>query len=335
MILRKFRETGPDVIFLIAIVLVATWTGAFLHPQMPSDLSFDVKPMPLFGLLLGICGSDPLITTIVAFFIMILISFLLVNFNTNVFFISERNYLPALTYTLLIAFLPHNQLLNPVLPAAVFLILSVRRIMASYKIQYTAFSFFDAGILISIGSLFYANFIWFGLLLVIGIAILRTGNLKEILLSLIGLITPVFIYTGFYYVTGKDMNSLLSSVNYNLFSKAMSYRIPAITLIAMIISGIIVLVCVGHLLSAINAKKIKSRKTFVLLFWTFFIAAGIGVLFKAVSIEIFYLAAVPVSYFLTHYFVFSRKRMIPEIMLVILFVLAAAVQIANLMAQSH
>jgi hypothetical protein len=330
MLLRKFRETGPDVIILIFVVLLATWTGAFLHPQMPSELSFEVKPMPLFGLLLGICGSNPLISTIVAFIIIILILFLLVNFNTSVFFISERTYLPALIFVLLTSIFPNHQALNPVIPATVFLILAVRRIMASYKIQGTAFPFFDAGILISIGSMFYANFIWFGLLLIIGIAVLRTGNMKEILISIIGLVTPAFVYAGFYYVFGKDMNSLLSVVTFNLFAKEIHYSIPVITLIAMIIAGIVILISVSHLLSVINAKKIKSRKTFMLLFWTFFIAVSVAVLFKAVSIEIIYLAAVPCSYFLTHYFVFSRERILPEILLTIIFLLAAAVQIANL-----
>jgi hypothetical protein len=330
MLLRKFRETGPDVIILIFIVLLVTWMGAFLHPQMPSDLSFDVKPMPLFNILLRISSFNPLFSTIVAFLVLLLISLLLVNFNTSVFFISERTYLPSLIYALLTAFYTHHQVLSPVLPAAVFLILAVRRIMDSYKIQGTAFPFFDAGMLISVGSLFYASFIWFGLLLIVGIAILRTVSIKEILISLLGLATPIFIFSGFYYIAGKDMNSLLSAVTYNLFTKEMHYNIPVVTLVALIVFGIAVLISVGHLLSVLNAKKIKSRKTFILLFWTFFIAVAVEVLFKSVSAEILYLAAVPVSYFLSHYFVFTRKRILPEILFVVLFVLAAAVQIAGL-----
>jgi hypothetical protein len=330
MLLKKFRETGPDVIILILFLLLLTWTGAFLHPQLPSELSYDVKPMPLFGLLLGVTGFNPLFSVIVAFLLQLLISFLLVNFNTSVFFISERTYLPAVTYILLTGFFPQHQVLSPLLPAAVFLILAVRRIMGSYKIQGTAFSFFDAGMLISTGSLFYANLIWFGLLLIIGIAIIRTGSIREIIISVLGLATPIFIVSGFFYIAGKDMNSLLSAVTYNLFAKEMHYSLPVITLLAIILSAITVLISVTHLLSVINAKKIKSRKTFMLLFWTFFIAAAAGVIFKSVSVEIFYLAAIPVSYFLSHYFVFTRKKILPEVLLAALFIMTAVVQIANL-----
>jgi hypothetical protein len=330
MLLRKLRETGPDVIFLIVLVLILIWMGAFLHPHTPSDFSFDIKPMPLFGLLLAAAGFNPLFSIIVTFLLMLLVSFLLVNFNTSVFFISERTYLPAFIYILLTGIFPQYQVLNPILPAAVLLILAIRRVMDSYKIQGTAFSFFDAGMLISIGCLFYVNLIWFGLLLIIGIAILRTGSIKEITISLIGLATPIFIFSGFFYVAGKDLNSLLSAVNYNLFVKEMHSSIPAISLVALVISGIIGLTGVTHLLSGINTKKIKSRKTFILLFWTFFISAGAAVIFKSVSAEILYLAAIPVSYFLSHYFVFTRKKLLPEIMLASLFVLAAMVQIVYL-----
>ena len=80
--------------------------------------------------------------------------------------------------------------------------------MESYRIPGIAYNFFDAGILIGIGSLFYANLIWFGLLLIIGIAILRTGNIKEIAISVIGLVTPYVMTFGIYYVWGKILRVL-------------------------------------------------------------------------------------------------------------------------------
>jgi Family of unknown function (DUF6427) len=331
MLRKKFRETGPDVVILIGIILLFTWTGAFLHPHLPADLGFDIMPMPLFDLFMSVTCFNPLFSVIVACLLVLLISLLLVNFNTSAFFISERNFLPALVYILLSCYFPKYQILNPVLPAAVFLILAIRKIIESYKVQGTAFSLFDAGMLISIGSLFYASLIWFGLLLIIGIAILRTGSIKEIIISVLGLAAPIFIIYGFFYVTGKDMDSMLSAVSYNLFNKDGNFIIHTLTLVVLIISGIIVLISVTQLLSAINSKKIKSRKGFILLLWTFFITAGVTLLSDPVSAEIFWLAVIPPVYFLTHFFVFSRRRLLPEIMLAALFVLAALVQVINLL----
>ncbi len=331
MLRKKFRETGPDVVILIGITLLLTWTGAFLHPHLPADMGFDIKPMPLFGLLMSVTCFSPLFSVIVACLLVLIIALLLVNFNTSAFFISERNFLPALIYILLSCYLPQYQILNPVLPASLFLILGIRKIIESYKVQGTAFSLFDAGMLISIGSLFYASLIWFGLLLIIGIAILRTGSIKEVIISVLGLAAPLFIVYGFFYVTGKDMNSMLSAVSYNLFAKDGNAIIQVLTLVVLIVSGVIVLISMAQLLSAINSKKIKSRKTFILLLWTFIIIAGVTLLSDPVSAEIYWLAVIPPSYFLTHYFVFSRSRLLPEIMLAVLFALAAMVQVVNLL----
>ncbi len=330
MLLRKFREPGPDVIVLIIIFLFLIWLNAFLNPQLPSSFDFDTSPMPLFALLLAIAGSNPLVNVIFSFLFVLLIAFLLVNFNTTVFFISERTFLPALIYVLLSGFFPQQQILNPALPAVIFLMLALKRIMDSYKIQGTAYSFFDTGLLISTGSLFYAGFIWFGLLLFIGIAILRPVNIKEIVISLLGLATPWFIICGFYYISGKDLSLLLSDVNYNLFTADKHFVFSGLTIAVLIIAGIILIICSLHLLSAINSKKIKSRKTFMLLIWLFAISVGTYFIFKPVSVEIFWITAVPVSYIISHYFVFKKKRLIPEILLTTLFILVAVIQIVGL-----
>lgn len=331
MLLRKFKETGPDVIILIFIILILIWLNAFLNPQLPSSLNYDTRPMPLFSVLLTVFGSHPLISVVFSFLLVLLTAFLCVNLNTSVFFISERTFLPALIYILLSGFFPKNQILNPALPAVAFLILALRRIMDSYKVQGTAYSFFDAGLLISIGSLFYAGFIWFGLLLIIAIAVLRPINIKEVVVSILGLATPWFIISGFYYVAGNDMNSFLSGVTYNLFTRESHFVFSALTVAALIILGLILGICTLHLLSVINMKKIKSRKTFNLLIWIFAISAGSYFVFKPVSIEIFWFASVPVSYILTHYFVFNRKRLIPEILFSTLFLLIILLQIIQLL----
>lgn len=327
MLLRKFRQTSPDVIILISIILIMTWIGALIDPHDPSQLRLDDRSMPLFSIMLSIFRNIPFIGTLTGFLIVALISFLLVNLNTKVFFISERTFLPAVIYILLVSVFPLQQILNPVLPASVFLILSIQRIMDSYRVQGISFSFYDAGMLIGIGTLFYAPLIWFGLLLIIGIAILRTWNLKEILISLTGIATPIFIIYGFLYVTGKDMHTLFSDIKYNLFIKESDFSISVLIIVLLIITGIIELISVMHLLSAINSKKIKSRKTFVLFFWTLIIAIILFLIFKPVSSEIYWLAAIPPTYFLTHYFVFSRRKILPEIMFVGLLLITAVIQV--------
>jgi len=328
MLLRKFRQTGPDVLMLIVVVYSLTWLGAFLHPRLPSALGYDEMPMPFFRILLSVTDFSPFFSITAAFLLTLFVSYLLVNFNTRAFFISERTFLPAIVYALLTAIFPEFQMLNPVLPAAVFLILGIRSIVESYKVYSTAFSFFDAGILIGTGSLFFAPLIWMGILLLAGIVILRTVNLKEIIISIVGIATPLFIVYGIMYVSGEDMPEQLSAFSWNLFGKEISFPVTGVKLAIIIIAAIMILIAVAQLLLALNMKKIKSRKTLMLLFWVFFIALGITIFSGSVSGEMHWLLIIPPSYFLTHYFVFSRTRRIPRIILTLLFLLAAAAQAA-------
>jgi len=190
MLLKVVRGTNPGVIFLIILTLGLFWISAFLNPQLPGSYIYETRPMPFYGIIKFLFSGKQLPGVIFSFLLMSGMLFLVTYFNTTVFFITERTFLPSLIYILFSALFPQNQTLNPVLPAALFLMLAVLRIIDAYRKPGIAYNFFDAGILISIGSLFYANMIWFGILLFSGIALLRSVNIKEIAISFLGLITP-------------------------------------------------------------------------------------------------------------------------------------------------
>jgi hypothetical protein len=327
MLLRLFRGTGPGVMLLILLTAGGVWTRSFIGPPLPVSFHYDLNPMPLYGLLKGVIGNHAFIGVLFSFVLILLISFLLVNFNTTVFFINERTFLPAVIYVLFSGLFPHYQVLNPVLPAALFLILAISRIMDAYRKNGTAFNFFDASFLIGTGSLFYANLIWFALLAIIGTAILRTGNIKEMILAILGLCLPLILTTGIYYVAGKDLNLLGSVAKFNLFEITGSYYFSRIAITGLIIIGISILISLFQLLSVMNIKKIKSRKTFTVLMWTFVISIAVYFALPAASVEIIYLAGIPLSYFLTHYFVFSKNRVMPEVLFTVLFLITIVLQI--------
>jgi hypothetical protein len=329
MLLRIFRGTGPGVIMIIFLLAVGVWIGAFLDPLLPASFNYDINPMPLYSLLKGVIGKSAFAGVAFSFTMIILLTFLLVNFNTTVFFINERTFLPSAIYVLLSGLFPHYQILNPVLPAAVFLMLAIGRIIDAYRKNGIAFNFFDASLLIGIGSLFYANLIWFGLLVIIGIAILRTGNLKELLLAILGLCTPFLLTAGIYYVTGKEPGLLLSSAKFNLFEESGDYYFSRVAITGLIIIALSTLVSIFHLLSVLNSKKIKSRKTFTELIWSFIIAIAVFFLLPSASVELIFIAGIPLSYFLSHYFIFSKKKVLPEIFFSVLIVIVAVLQILS------
>jgi hypothetical protein len=327
MLLRIFKGTGPGVIFLIIIILIAVWVSAILNQRLHPRFIYESDPMPLYGFVKLLIHNSHNLGVILSFLLVSLMAFLMVNFNTTVFFIHERTFLPAFFYVLFGGLFPDQQLLNPVIPASIFLMLAIMRIMDGYHKTGTAYNYFDAGILISTGSLFYANLIWFGLLVIIGIALLRTGNAKEIVISVLGLLTPYLITFGIYYVLGKDIFALMKLIGDNLFTRSTFYPLPRLTFVALILIVALIIVSLVQLMQRMNSKKIKSRKTFSLMIWILLVSITVYFALPSASVELVWLISIPVSYFLTHYFVFIKKKLVPEILFSFLCFIILFIQI--------
>jgi uncharacterized membrane protein (UPF0182 family) len=110
---------------LIIVTLIAVWLSAILNQRLHPRFVYESDPMPLYGLLKVLLNNSHSLGVILSFLLVSLMSFLMVNFNTTVFFIHERTFLPALFYVLLGGLFPDHQILNPVLPASVFLIMAI------------------------------------------------------------------------------------------------------------------------------------------------------------------------------------------------------------------
>jgi hypothetical protein len=330
MLIKFFRGTGPGQMFLILLTTLGVWLSAFFYPTVPVSFSYDLNPMPMYILLKQLIGGNAFCGVMVSFSLILIMVFLITNFNTTHFFINERTFLPSIIFVLLTGLFPHYQTLNPVLPASVFLMLAIRRIIDSYRKATTAYNFFDASLLIGTGSLFYANLVWFAILVFIGIAIFRTRNIKELIISVIGLVTPAMIAIGIYYIEDKDIPSLLDILKANLFTGSEKYSFSIFSVVGLILMGLIILISTVHLLSLLNNKKIKSRNTFALLIWSLAISVAVYFAVPSSSAEIIVLAAIPASYIIAHYLIFSRNRILPEICFAVIFILVIFMQVRSL-----
>ena len=319
MLLRIFRNTDPFVIFLIVAAVVLFCLNSLLNPGIESTTFYDEDPMPLYALLRAVTANNYFAGIMITMLMMLLIAYMLVSLNTSVIFIDERTFLPAIIYILLVSLFPDYLVLNPALPAALFLIAAVRKIMDTYRVQGIAYDLYDAGFLISAGSLFYANFIFFGILVIAGIILLRSVVFKELLLALMGFLTPWILISAIWYVSGKEAFEVLDLLNNNIRADMPDYIQELLPILLLIFPGMLVLISILHLLSVINTKKIKSRNTFYLLLWVLVISGAVFTISPSVSVDIIWLAGIPAAYFLSHYFVFMRNRTVKEISFTILF----------------
>ena len=312
--LRLFRGTGPGVILLMAPVAVGLWMYSFTNSEIRGvDEVHD--PMVLYGILQTITGFNPLTGKITALVLVLVIASALIAFNTNTFFINERTFLPGIQYIILISLFPSFQFLTPVLPASIFLIMAVIRITGSYRKNGIAYSYFDAALMIGAGSLFYASLIWFGTLLFIGILLLRTFNLREVFVSVLGLLTPYMILYGVFFVADYDLAELTRTISGCLFNSNPGIIWSRMTIVTSLFILITILIASFYLFSVFTTKKVKSRKIFSLQIWIGIVTLMVYFISPSASEELIFIFAIPASYILSHYHIQKkRKKIVPEIM---------------------
>jgi hypothetical protein len=326
MLLRFYRGIGPGTILIVIVSAVLIWLQRFIEPLSHISIS-GPEPMPLYSLVLGLVGQNALMGTIISFLLMLTIAFYLANFNTRLFFITERTLLPASLYILASGFLMSIQTLNPVFPATLMLIIAIDRVMASYRKTGLAYNFFDASLILSLGSLFYFNIIWFYLVIIIGILLIRTLSLRELLLSLFGLVAPYLVVYAIYYVTGKDLGVFSEMILDNISKTAHRYYWSPILITGLITGTTLFIIALSHLAVIFATKKIKTRKTFSLLIWIMIITVAVYFLVPSASVELIYVVLIPFVYIISHFIVFVRNKKIANIMFAIIFTAILAIQL--------
>lgn len=326
MILRLYRGIGPGTILLSLVTGIMVWLYPFLNPTTIQNRA-DAFDMPLYAYTNMLIGDNPFASTILAFVFVLLIAFYISNFNTRLFFITERTLLPGALYIILSGFFINLQVLDPVLPATLLLMFCIDRLLASYRRSGISYNFFDSSLMLGLASMFYFNIIWFFLVIIIGILLIRTFNLKEIFLSIFGLLTPYLVTIAIYYIGGKDISLLFDIINNNIVSVASAYNWTNLIILLFSAGSLIVIVSLVHLARIYNTKKIRSRKIFSIFIWILVSCLAVFFIVPSASIELYYIILIPYVYIVSHFIIFVRNKKIANLIFAIIFLAIAGIQI--------
>lgn len=311
--IRFFRGSGAGPVLLLILTALALWLSFFLAPPQ-TVLVAEELPMPLWGIINRALAGSPLIAVIVSFLLVLAISFLMVRFNTSIFFIPRRTFLPALLYLILYSVFPGEMVLNPALPAALLILAGLWRMISSYRVNGMTFNFFDAALLISSGGLFYGGSVWFILLVFIGALVLRSPDARELTLAVVGAVLPWIVMYATWYIAGESPGELTEIIVHNLFDRVPSVEWSRTLVILLIIVALNFLPTLLYLLREMPTYKIRSRKTFELFIWMLVISALAFLFVPSVSAEMAALAALPVSFIMANQMAFTRRVIVAEIL---------------------
>ena len=157
----------------------------------------------------------------VLFFLLLLFTFFMVNFVIRKNGLSKDNSYVLFIMVLCFGMFPLSTLNQPLIIANAILLLSYRRIYSLRTNKDIKAKLFDSAFWIGIATIIYPWSFVFILLIYGAIATYNKSTLRNVIIPLIGVLTPIFIYGVFLVVINAfdsfnlQLNSNFSYLNYN------------------------------------------------------------------------------------------------------------------------
>ena len=187
-------------------------------------------------------------------------------------------------------------------------------ILESYQKDYPFSEFFNAALLLSIVSVIFPNTIYFSLLFLVSGINYANINWRTFFVILLGLTVPYI----FYFVYTFLINSSFVIPEFTQFelikNPELTWNASPLNIWLGVLS-LISFVSIIELFKWLYKKSIKSRKSFLSIFWYFVISIIIA-LYSGNNY--FYFTLTPLAVIIGNYFVYAKSRKIANILFVIL-----------------
>jgi len=305
MSLLLFRTNHPIYLILLPIFAMIFWGPAFfMTPEEMSPLTDGMIHMGFENRTAGlICG-----------WLVSILSAMLLNqvVNEREFF-RPGSYLPGLMFVLLMVTTTNALIFSSLHIAHLFTILALRRCMSIYGKQKYQQEAFDAGFFIGIAALFNYYHVLLIVALLLCLLLIVRINLRVVLVSVYGVVTPwLFILTLFYVIGYQPFTGEL---NLNLKPHIPTFTFDRKGWWFIAIFGLVVLSSLFHYLYSFQRStlKMKAEKRVVMIF---LIIQTLSLAFSGLySNGLFLLPfiAVPLSIFLSFYFFNSYIKWVADL----------------------
>ena len=325
MLLKFFKQTLPQVIVMIILLTVLIWLRSFASDQV-YPYYFDSIKMPFYAFISNWLSNNIFYGRALVFIVMLFTGFYLLQINSKHIIIKQRTYLPAFLYLVLISSFITLHQINPAVFASLLIVFVLDHILSIYHKENVLDNLFRAGFYIAIASFFYAPAILYFIALLLSIISIRSFNLREWIAAFIGLITPWFFYFFYHYFVNNDLLTIYRTLNLNLFTEVnndsnspLLYIFYAYGILLFIITGF-------FLVNTLPTQKISVRKFHGSFFWFNLVSIAIIILIPSVSIEIAYIAIIPIIFQFTHFFTTSNRKFWPDFLFLLLIVISILMQ---------
>lgn len=316
MIIRLFRSNQVLPIVVLVLISIGMWLISWgLHFKV-----IEPNGMPLYNLVIKMTVGLPKIFLFIVGLILFTTQAIHLNYVLNkhdVFY--KSSWLPALIYVVIAGLLPPFLWFSPVLIVNSILIFALDKIFTLYKNPNAMSLAFDSAFLLSLASLFYLPAIVFVLLFAISILILRPFSWRDWVVGIIGFTLP-FFFAFLYYFLNNEMLSFYNTVIVSGIKKTLDLNHLFTYQYIYSIVWILVLFVLSILRLQTNYYKNVTKSRLIQQLLLIFIVVGfVSILVsRDESLYRFSILSIPISSYVSYYFLSGKKLWIIEIMFWIL-----------------
>lgn len=326
MILKILKSNQPFNYFLIILFGLLFWSASLIKPESYPFYNGENENV-LFYPLYNLFEKFPLVETIIALFLVIVLAFLLQQINNSFSFIRIRTVLPASLFVIIIGGFTQIHTLHPVYFGAIFFLLAIYRLFNIFDNRKPNSPAFDSGFLLAVGSLFYLNLIFLLPAFLLGIAILTHEFRWRIFTThIIGFLLPFFFAISYAILTEQFLE-LMKILELNLISANNHFK--SNLYLQIFLAFLIFLTLLGSIkiIQQYDSKKVSSRKYFAIFFLIFVFSMLVFIFSPPTSQEMLIIIAIPVCYLVSNFLVFMKSKFWSELIFTLLFALVVFLQI--------
>lgn len=323
MLLRIFRANSVYNFILVPIIGGLFLLKSYLVPGIFPPESFQFTTplfIPLYLSNISFQGA-----LFINYVTVLIICIQLLYINAAFSFVRERTFLPAYLFLFIVYALPDLHVIQPVFFSAIFLLLALNSIFLSFEKKKTISNAFNSGFFTGLACLFYPGIILLVFLVPLSMYTLKNKvGWREIISPILGLLLPI-LYTFSYYFIFNDVSNFI-----DLFTRVIIKREETIlhllpVQIYLFFLLLITIISSFFIMGQYDEKKISTRRYFKILFFYFSTSLLLFIL-PSVSYELLVILTIPLTFLITNYLIFMRRKFWAELIFTLLILMSLALQ---------
>lgn len=251
--LQLFRDNQIFTVIFVIVYFLIFSTNIWLYPNEQLIL-LEELPSTLSAWMLEWVKNP--VSNKIAFSILLLVQAFVLNAIVNEFKLAKQySYITAVCYILLNFSYVNIDYCSPTLVGNTFLLWSLYSMFASYEKRVSMGTIFNIGFGAAVAALLYHGFMVYLLWIIVGLLIVRSFDLQEFILLLMGFFTPFFLM-GTYHFVGGNFDLWLAE---ELFEHYSNFVVHYNTDLGLYLIGIILIL--PFLLALGNLQNIYFKTT--------------------------------------------------------------------------